>query len=86
MSNNDGPECLAVSDVCPVERSIYGYYPSLPANWFFAVAFGVLLIVQVVQAIKWRTRSYGIAMFFGCLGECIGMISGQKLHGGKFLY
>lgn len=76
MSDNDRQECLEVSELCPVEASIYGYYPSRPANYFFAVVFGILLIVQLLQGIKWKSRSFSIAMFFGCLGECIGMTFG----------
>lgn len=82
MSDNNGQDCLEVSEFCPVEESIYGYYPSRPANYFFAVVFGILLIVQLFQGIKWKSRSFCIAMFFGCLGECIGMNSGRALHQG----
>lgn len=80
MPDKNGQDCLEVSALCPVEASIYGYYPSRPANYFFTVAFGIFLIVQLFQNIKWRSRSYGIAMCFGCLGECIGMKSARALH------
>lgn len=83
MSDNNGQDCLEVSEFCPVEVSIYGYYPSRPANYFFAVVFGILLIVQLFQGIKWKSRSFLIAMFFGCLGECIGMNAGQALVEGR---
>lgn len=78
MPGSDGRDCLEISEFCPVEASIYGYYPSRAANYFFAIVFGILLLVQLAQGIKWRTRSFSIAMFFGCLGECVGMPPGEQ--------
>lgn len=72
MSDVDGQDCLEISERCPVEASIYGYYPSRPANYFFAIIFGICLIVQVAQYIKWKSRTYAIALIFGCLGELVG--------------
>ncbi len=72
MSDVDPRDCVEVSAACPVEESIYGYYPSRPANYFFTIIFGICLIVQLFQGIKWKSRAFAIAMCFGCLGECIG--------------
>ena len=68
-------DCLTVSPECPVEATIYGYYPNLGANYFFCVFFGIALVVQFIQGIKWKTWTYMIALTFGCLGECIGIDS-----------
>ncbi len=72
MSDVDPRDCVEVSAACPVEESIYGYYPSRPANYFFTIIFGICLIIQLFQGIKWKSRAFAIAMCFGCLGECIG--------------
>lgn len=73
MAEIDGRDCLEVSASCPVEASVYGYYPSRPANYFFTIVFGICLIVQVAQYIKWKSLTYAIALIFGCLGETVGM-------------
>lgn len=76
MSNQtDINNCTQVSDICPVEASIYGYYPSLGGNAFFAAFFGICMVVQLFQGIKWKSRTYMIAMVFGCLGESVGMMN-----------
>jgi hypothetical protein len=64
--------CTDITPECPVEATIYGYYPSLPANAFFLAWFGALLIIQAFQGIKYKTWTFMIAMTLGCLGEAIG--------------
>ncbi len=64
--------CTAISPECPVEGTAYSYYPNFGANVFFTAIFAVLLIIQLFQGFKWKSRSYMIALGFGCLGETIG--------------
>lgn len=71
-SNNNFQNCTAISPECPVEGTVYSYYPSLGANAFFTAIFALLLIIQLFQGFKWKARSYTIALGFGCLGETIG--------------
>jgi hypothetical protein len=72
--------CTAISALCPVDQTIYGYYPSLPVNAFFCGAFGILLAIQLVQGLKFKTWTFMIAMGFGCLGEAIGYVGRIILH------
>ena len=72
MSDANGNPCLAISPDCTIEKTTYGYYPSLAGNAFFAAFFGVLLVAQLFQGLKWKSWTYLIALFFGCLGETIG--------------
>ncbi len=64
--------CTAVSEYCPVEYTIYSYYPNLGANIFFCVFFGLCLLIQLCQGIRYKTWTYSISLVFGCLGEAIG--------------
>lgn len=64
--------CTSVSVYCPVEFTIYGYYPSLGANAFFCAFFGLCLGIQLVLGIKYKTWTYIIALGLGCLSETIG--------------
>lgn len=72
--------CTSVSIYCPVEFTIYAYYPSLGANAFFCAFFALCLAIQFVLGIRFKTWTYLIAMGFGCLGEAIGMPIPYTLH------
>ncbi len=75
MSNvnvTDTSNCTAISPQCPLDQTIYGYYPNLGVNAFFTALFGILLVAQLFQGIKWKARSFMIALGFGCLGETVG--------------
>lgn len=72
--------CLSVSAQCPVEATIYGYYPTLGGNAFFCAVFALCLIANLVLGIRYKTWTYMIALGFGCLGEAIGYIGRIMLH------
>lgn len=65
--------CTNVSEYCPVDLTIYGYYPNLGANAFFCAFFALCLGIQLVLGIRYKTWTYLVALGFGCLGEAIGM-------------
>ena len=71
--------CESISPECPVEATIYGYYPDLGANAFFCVIFGVCLAVQIYQGIRWKTWTFLVALGLGCLSESIGKTLGHGL-------
>jgi hypothetical protein len=66
--------CTQVTTECPVEGTIYGYYPSIGWNAGFAGFFGLCLFVHVYLGIRYKTWSFAIAMSLGCLGEVVGYI------------
>ncbi|MCJ1284118.1 hypothetical protein MMC26_003449 [Xylographa opegraphella] len=72
--------CLEVSSYCPVSISVYGYAPNLGVNVFFAAFFGLCLIIQVAQGIKYKSKSFTIPFALGCLAECIGYVGRILLH------
>ncbi len=57
---------------CTIEGTLYGYYPSLGANSFFAAFFGLCLIVQLVLGFRYKTWTYMIVLSLGCIGEAVG--------------
>jgi len=64
--------CLSVNIYCPVEQTIYGYYPNLGANVFFCAFFGLCAFLQFVFGLRWKTWTFMIALTFGCISECLG--------------
>ncbi|CAO2658308.1 Nn.00g060310.m01.CDS01 [Neocucurbitaria sp. VM-36] len=76
--------CIEVGPDCPVEGTLYGYYPSIGANAFFAAFFGICLIVQLGLGIRYKTWTFMIALTLGCLGELIGYIGRILLWNNPF--
>lgn len=70
--------CTDITAQCTVEKTIYAYYPSLPANALFCGAFGLLLAVQLFQGLKWKSWTFMIALALGCLGEAVGMTAFRR--------
>ena len=64
--------CTSVSQLCPVDQTVYGYAPNLGANVFFAVIFAITCIVNVVLGIRFRTWTYMIALGLGSFAEAVG--------------
>lgn len=72
-SNGHSEDCTAIDNVyCTLDQTIYGFYPSLGANAFFAALFGICLIIQLFQGLRWKSWTFMIALGFSCLGETIG--------------
>lgn len=79
-----GPNCLSVSPACPVSASIYGYYPSLPANAFFCAFFGLALVANLILGTRYKTWTFMIALALGSLTECVGYVGRILMHGNPF--
>lgn len=73
-------DCTLISVECPVEATVYGYYPGLGANAFFAAWFGLFLLVQLILGIKYKTWAFMSAVALGCLTEMIGYIGRIIMH------
>ncbi|GMG32794.1 unnamed protein product [Ambrosiozyma monospora] len=52
----------------------YGYTPDIGGNTFFAVCWGLNLIVEIILNVKTKQLFLGVCFPFGCLLECIGFI------------
>ena len=64
--------CTAVSELCPVHFTTYGYAPNMGANAFFCALFFLLCGANIYQGIKYKTWTYLVALGFGTLAEGIG--------------
>jgi hypothetical protein len=77
-------DCSEVSVRCPVEDSIYGYYPSLGASGFFLAFFAIAGFVNLGLGWRYRTWTYMIAMCLGCLAQVLGYAGRILLHSNPF--
>jgi hypothetical protein len=64
--------CTEVTPICPVEDTIYGYYPSLGLNAFFVIFFALAAIAQLFLGFKNKTYFFALVLTFGAIGEAIG--------------
>lgn len=65
-------DCTEVSEQCPVEATVLGYYPNLGSGYFFTIMFGLCLIGSVVLGVKGRMWSYTAAITCGLILETAG--------------
>lgn len=59
-------------ETCPVEDSVYGYYPSLPINAILTALFGISLFCHIFQGVRSRSWSFMTALSIGTALEAIG--------------
>ena len=74
-------DCTSISIQCPVDLTIYGYYPNLGANAFFCAYFGLFTIANVILGLQYRKWVFASFVTLGCLGETIGYIGRIIMHG-----
>ena len=65
-------DCLEVSPECPVNATLYGYYPNLGANAFLTALFGICFIATIVIGIMTKTWTYTLALGIGTFLEAAG--------------
>jgi hypothetical protein len=67
-------DCTAVSPLCPVQATTYGYYPNFGGNIFFTVFFGILGVLQIGYGIYFRTWTFMVALGAGAIMEMAGYV------------
>lgn len=70
----DYNNCTHLSDVCPIQGTIYGYRPSLPFNALFLGIFAASTAVHLFQGWHYKTWSFLIAMCIGGFCEVAGEV------------
>ena len=82
----DPMECTKVTAACPVEASIYGYYPNLPATYFFVIIFGFCLIGNIAFGVRYgkATATYTLAMVLATAAALVGNAGRIPMHDNPF--
>ncbi|KAK0110077.1 hypothetical protein ONS95_002733 [Cadophora gregata] len=73
-------DCKSISPECPIEDTIYGYYPNLGANVVMVAIFAICAIAQLYLGFRYKLRAYPAVVFLGCLGECVGYVGRVLMH------
>lgn len=79
-----GPWANCTLDLCPLEWSVFRYLPSIPANATFISIFSLLLIVHVLQGVRYKTWVYMGCIVAGCGLELAGYAGRIMLHRNPF--
>ncbi|KAI8293704.1 Sphingoid long-chain base transporter RSB1 [Colletotrichum sp. SAR 10_98] len=67
-------KCTEVTLNCPVEATVYGYYPNVGGNAFLLAIFILCTVSQLFLGVKYRLRAFTTVMVIGCLLEALGYI------------
>lgn len=79
-----GPMANCTLDLCKLEWSVFQYLPNIPANATFLAAFGLLMVVHVMQGIRYKAWTFTSCMVAGCGLELVGYVGRIMLHGNPF--
>ncbi|KAH8821434.1 putative RTA1 domain protein [Xylogone sp. PMI_703] len=72
-------------DTCSISQGQVTYDPNLGANLFFLIVFSLLLLLQIILGVYYRTWTYAIGLVGGMALELCGYIGRVKMHYNPFI-
>jgi hypothetical protein len=84
-ANYSIPTYLCTLETCSITQAQLTYDPSLGGNVFLAVLFGLLLAIQILLGIYYRTWTYAIGLIGGSTLELCGYIGRIQMHYNPFI-
>ena len=81
---NFGPKANCTLDLCPVEYSVYGYRPSLAANFTFIALNAVAAVVHTYLGFRWKQWWFMICMLVGVVNAIIGYVGRVLMYYNPF--
>jgi hypothetical protein len=76
--------CTEITDYCPVDVSVYGYFPNLGANGFFLGFFALFALINLGLGVRYKTWSYMVALTAGCVCAAVGYAGRIIMHDNPF--
>lgn len=70
---------------CDINDATVRYFPSVAGNGILAGVFGLLLLVQLGQLVKYRTWGFSIGMIGGLVLELVGYIGRIRMNDNPWL-
>lgn len=77
-------DTICTLSTCPITKGYLHYLPNLPANAFFVALFGLIIGIQLILGIRYRTWSYMIPMLCGLILEVLGYLGRIMMHSNPF--
>lgn len=77
IAGGNDANCTAAA--CPIELSVYGYRPSIPASSVLIALYAICMAIQAVLGYRYKKWGFMAAMLLGCLDEILGYV-------GRILY
>lgn len=81
-----GKNANCTLDVCDIRYSILAYQPSVAGNSVIMAAFGLSMIVHIIQGIRWRSWDFMACMVIGCIDEIVGYGGRVMMHQNPFSF
>ncbi|KAK8038716.1 hypothetical protein PG993_007127 [Apiospora rasikravindrae] len=78
--NPFGPGNNCNLDICPIEITVYGYRPSLAANFTFLSLYLISAAIHLYLGIRWKTWFFMHCMLVGALNATIGYAARIALY------
>ncbi|KAL8285206.1 hypothetical protein RB597_002351 [Gaeumannomyces tritici] len=75
-----GPGANCTLELCPVEMSVYGYRPSLAANYVFIASFALAGAAHLALGLRTRSWWFMGAMCAGCVVCILGYVGRIMLY------
>lgn len=79
-----GPSANCTLDICPVELSVYGYRPSLAANFTLLALYVVSALAHTLLGFRWKTYSFMAFMIVGAVNAVLGYAGRIMLYYNPF--
>ncbi|KAH6638426.1 parasitic phase-specific protein PSP-1 [Boeremia exigua] len=79
-----GPLSNCTLELCDLEWSAFGYLPNIPANATFLAVFGLLLVLHLVQGVRYKEWAFMSCVIAGCCLEIAGYVGRIMLHANPF--
>ncbi|KAK9489710.1 RTA1 like protein-domain-containing protein [Lipomyces doorenjongii] len=84
-SNYTIPDEECTLQTCTLRQAHFTYVPSLGGNAFFVGWFSLLILLQIMLALKYRIWGYFVAMQGGIVLEILGYIGRIQMHFNPFI-
>lgn len=81
-----GSHANCTLELCPIERSILKYQPSLAANGVVIGLFAITMVIHLFQGFRWRTWGFALSIAAGCIDEILGYGGRIMLHCNPFSF
>lgn len=81
-----GPGANCTLDLCPIEYSVYGYRPSLAANYTFIALYAVAAVIHVYLGFRWKQWWFMVCMLIGAVNAIIGYVGRVLMYHNPFSF